>query len=130
MLNRVYWKIPGQILVLEVIDEVMLQDVKDITREIRATIDADEHRSSVDVLFDLTHVTGYKPETMNIKNLFGAVKKHERVRWNIIVNPNPNPVIDFMIRTLVQLFKTQLSIVPTVEAAVTFIETKQMSNQV
>ena len=69
-------------------------------------------------------MTGYHPDTMNIRKLFGAVKKDDRVRWNVIVNPRPHPVLDFVIRTVCQLFKSQLSIVPSIDAALEFIQAK------
>jgi hypothetical protein len=127
MIERGYWIVPSRILVFEVSGEVVLQDVHDLIEGMRTMIDADTETYDVDVLHDVSRVTSYNPETMNVRKLFGAVKKHERVRWNIIVNPKPNPVVDFVIRTVSQLFKTPLAILPTIDDAVAFIQTKTRS---
>src|SRR4051794_23363672 len=123
MLDRVYWLIPGEILIFELSAVVMLQDVRDITEGMRTKIVDESQKPYVDVFLDVTNVTSYAAETMNIKQLFGASEKNPRVRWNIIINPRPNPVVDFVVRTVCQLFKTQLSIIPTREAALAFIQT-------
>ena len=124
MIDRVDWLVPSRIILFEVSGQVMLQDVRDLTRDIRAMIEADDQTNFVDVFLDVNRVTGYHPETMNIGKLFGAAKPQKRVRWNIIINPHPNPILDFVVRTVCQLFKTQLRIVPTLDEAVTFIQTK------
>jgi len=125
MLDRVYWLVPDHAVVFEVVGEVMLQDVRELIDSIRKTLDAENHTGYVDVMLDVSRVTRYHPETMNIGKLFGAVKRHERVRWNIIINPNPHPVLDFVIRTVTQLFKTQLVILPTIDKAVLFVQSKK-----
>jgi hypothetical protein len=127
MIDRMYWIVPGQIMVFEVAGEVLLEDVRELIDKMRSAIEAESQTHHIDVLLDVSRVTRYHPETMNIRKLFGAVKKNNRVRWNIIVNPNPNPVVDFVIRTVSQLFKTQLSILPTIDDALAFIETKTAS---
>lgn len=124
MLERVYWIVPDQAIVIEVVGEVMLQDVRELIEAIRKTIDANDQTDYVDVLLDVTRVTRYNPETMNIGRLFGAVKRHERVRWNIIINPTPHPGLDFVIRTVTQLFKTRVVIVPGLDEALAFIQSK------
>jgi hypothetical protein len=129
MLDRIYWVVPDRAIVIEVIGEVMLQDVRELIDTIRKTIDANDHSDYVDVMLDVTRVTSYHPETMNIRKLFGAVKRHERVRWNIIISPNPNPVFDFVIRTVTQLFRTQLVIIPSLDEAVAFVQSKTAPGQ-
>lgn len=129
MLDRVYWLIPGEILMFELSNVIMLQDIKEITDEIRIKIETESQSPSVDVLLDVNRVTRYHPETLNIKKSVGAAEKHPRVGWTIIINPHPNPVVDFVVRTVCQVFKTQLSIIPTREAAMAFIHTKQSSKQ-
>jgi hypothetical protein len=124
MLDRIYWIVPGQMVVFEVINEVKLDDVRELIEKIRVTIEEEAPARYVDVLLDVSRVTGYHPDTMNIRKLFGAVRRDDRVRWNIIVNPRPHPVLDFVIRTVCQLFKTQLSIVPSLDSALEFIQAK------
>lgn len=127
MLDRIYWIVPDHAVVFEVIGDVKLDDVKELIAAIRKTIDESGQTDYVDVLLDVSRVSRYHPETMNIRQLFGAVKRHEAVRWNIIVNPNPNPVLDFVIRTVTQLFRTQLAIVPNLDDALTFIQSKSVT---
>ena len=115
MLDRVYWAIEGRVVAHELSGEVTLQDVKDLIDQMRVMIDRDIQGSYVDVFLDVTRVTGYHHDVMNIKKLFASVKKHERVRWDIIINPRPNPVFNFVVRTVCQLFKQRLRIVPSME---------------
>lgn len=129
MLDRIYWIVPGHAVVFEVIEEVTLEAVRELIESIRKTIDEKETSGYVDVLLDVSRVTRYHSDTMNIRKLFGAVKRHEAVRWNIIVNPKPNPVVDFVIRTVTQLFKTQLAIVPTIDDAMSFIQSKSIAKR-
>ena len=124
MLDRVYWIVPGWTVVFEVIGEVKLDDVRELVDRIKMEVEAEAPSHFVDVFLDVSRVTGYHPETMNIGKLFGAVKKDERVRWNVIVNPKPHPVLDFVIRTVCQLFKTQLGIVSSLDDALEFIRAK------
>jgi hypothetical protein len=129
MLDRVYWLIPGEVLTFELSGVITLQDVKSISDEIQAKIETESQSPYIDILLDVNHVTRYHPETLNIKKSVGTAKKHPRARWTIIINPHPNPVVDFVVRTVCQIFKTQLTIIPTRDAALAFIQTKQPSKQ-
>lgn len=126
MLNRVYWVVPGQIITCEVSAEVTLQDIRAIIEQTQAMIDHESQAAYVDLLFDISHVTGYSSDVMNIKTLFGAARKHERTRWMIIINPISNPVLNFVAQTMCQIFQTRLRIVPTREAALQFVQTEAL----
>jgi hypothetical protein len=130
MIERIYWPVPGRIVAFEVVGEVTLQVVRELIQVIHTTLDASDLHEPVDVFLDVTGVTRYHPDTMNITKLFGAVKANDRVRWNVIINPRPHPVLDFVIRTVCQLFKTQLALLPTIDDALDFIQSKSIVNKV
>jgi len=127
MIERADWLVPGQIMIFEVAGEVTLQDVRDLVEKIKAMIEADVPVGQVDVFLDVSRVANYHPETMNIRKLFGAMSGNKRLRWNIIINPHPNPILDFVVRTVCQIFKAQLRMVPTLDDALVFIHTKTAS---
>jgi hypothetical protein len=130
VLNRTYWIIPGRIISNELSGTVSLQDVKSLIAGMKTLTDSHQQSSYVDALLDLSRVSRYDSDVMNIKKLFSAVKKNERVRWNIIVNPDPNPVLDFVVRTVCQLFGTRIRIVRTLDEALIFVQTESAQNPV
>lgn len=130
MLNHVYWAVEGRIIAHDLSGEVTLQDMKDLTEQMCLLIETDPHAAYVDIFLDVTRVSGYHRDILNIKKLFASVSKHDAVRWAIIINPNPNPVLHFVVRTVCQLLKKRVRIVPTVDAALDFIHTETAAQSV
>jgi hypothetical protein len=124
MLGEITWLYPGRVVFVEYVSVITPGDVTEADRRLSELILASGH-PPVHVVADVTHRTGFDPQMMQLKRHLwpkGSTptgKSH--VDWTVVIEPNPQPVVKFVVTVMCQLTGRRLAVFPTREAALDFL---------
>jgi hypothetical protein len=121
MLDFVRWIVQGRVLLVQFSGILSLEDVNQMN--IRAAVLMEEALPPhVDVIANGTFVTQFDRNLVNIRNLRGSLGKHPLVNWHIIVDPDPNPAMQFLGSMVFKLLGARYRVMDTIESALAFLQ--------
>jgi hypothetical protein len=121
MIGESYWHVDGQVLVVEFIGVITLEDVKESNQRISELIDSGTRESMVHLIADARQRTEIHKELRSLKNFKEASSSSDEMGWLIVVDPNPDVVLRFVVNALSQLTSQRFRVFTSFEDATDFL---------
>jgi hypothetical protein len=124
MIGEASWLYPGRIVFVDYRAVITLGDVAEADRRLSEMILA-SGQPPVHVVADATHRTGFDVQMTQLKRHLwpkgttATGKSH--VGWTVVIEPNPQPVVKFVVTVMCQITDRRLAVFPTREAALEFL---------
>lgn len=121
MIGDVYWQIAGRVLVVEFTGVITIDDVRKSNQRIRNLVESDGKAAMVHVISDARTRTDIHKELRSLKNFKEASQTSDDTGWLIVVDPNPDIVLRFVVNTLSQLTSQRFRVMTSFDDATNFL---------
>jgi hypothetical protein len=121
MLDFVRWIVQGRVLLVQFSGVLTLEDVQAMNQQAIVLME-EALPPHVDVIANGTFVTQFDRNLVNVRNLRGSLGKHPMVNWHIIVDPDPNPAMQFLGSIVFKLLGARYRVMKTIEDALSFLQ--------
>jgi hypothetical protein len=126
MLDFVRWIVQGRVMLVQFSGVLTLEDVQAMNTQ-AAVLMEEALPPHVDVIANGTYVTQFDRHLINVRNLRGSLGKHPLVNWHIIVDPDPNPAMQFLGSIVFKLLGARYRVMKTIEEALSFLQAGEVS---
>lgn len=124
MLDEVKWIVSGQILGVQFSGSLNRTQIHEMNQIALAMLNAEGLPPAAHVIIDVSLVTQYERDMMNVELLHNVIQPHALVDWIVIVDPYPNAIVRFVGMTLCSLLKFRYHVTKTLEDAIAFLRPK------
>jgi hypothetical protein len=121
MIGDVYWHIEGHVLIVEFSGVITLEDVRESNQRIGEMADSVAEGTGLHVIADARNRTEIHSELRSLKNFRDASALSDDIGWLIVVDPNPDIVLRFVVNTLSQLASQRFRVFTSFEDALDFL---------
>lgn len=121
MLDDITWVLPGQILYIQFSGTVDRLQIQDMNERCIPLLNSEAKSPPAHLIIDVSRVTHYDHNMMNVKLLQDGLDRHPLVDWVVVVDPYPNAVIRFVSLTLISLMKFRSHVTKNRDEAIAFI---------
>jgi hypothetical protein len=121
MIQDVYWHIEGHVLIVEFTGIITLEDVRESNQRISEHVDSVAAGTGLNVIADARNRTEIHSELRSLKNFKDASALSDNVGWLLVVDPNPDIVLRFVVNTLSQLASQRFRVFTSFEDALDFL---------
>lgn len=126
MLDFVRWLVQGRVMLVQFSGVLTLEDVQQMNEK-AALLMEEAIPPHVDVIANGTYVTQFDRNLVNVRNLRSSLGKHPMVNWHIIVDPDPNPAMQFLGSIVFKLLGARYRVMKTVDDALNFLQAGELS---
>lgn len=130
MLEDVSWFIPNRVTLAVFSDVLTMTDYEQSNQQVAqliAQLDDTQKQERFHFIIDTSRIKRIDRSMMNLKRLHTATIQSDVVQqyqdsWYIVVDADPNPIMSFLTQTVMQVMKLRYRILPSMEAALAFLQ--------
>ena len=125
MFEKVRWHVDGRILITEFSGIVSLEDVKKSSKLAVMMINNEKQPPATHIIADVSDVSKLDASILKLHPMREAITpllSNPHIGWLVLVDPEPNHVMLFIIKTITELTSRRMRVVPTLQQALHFID--------